>query len=309
MSNAVESFGLGRRFGASWALRDVALVVPTGAIFGFLGPNGAGKTTAIRLMLGLLKPSTGTVNIYGHDVVHNRLTASSMVGALLDARATYDQLSGRENLDITRQLLNQSPYEIDRVLDFVSLTKEAGRKVAHYSLGMRQRLGLARALLGEPKLLVLDEPMNGLDPDGIRDMRKIIRGLPARTGATVFLSSHLLSEVEQTATHIGLMHQGRLVLQGSIDDVLAHVPTQLVIRALDMSRASACLNERGYGVVRREQSLLVPLIGGDSEAVAINDLLQRAGAKVIETVHQTGSLEDLYLKLTPTAMAAKGCVI
>jgi lantibiotic transport system ATP-binding protein len=297
MSYAVESVGLGRRFGSSWALRDVELAVPAGAVFGFLGPNGAGKTTTIRLMLGLLRPSAGSVRIYGHDAVRERLIASGMVGALLDARVTYEQLSGRENLDITRRLLNLPTQEIDRVLDFVSLVKEAGRKVAHYSLGMRQRLGLARALLGAPKLLVLDEPMNGLDPDGIRDMRAIIRELPARTGATVFLSSHLLSEVEQTATHIGLMHQGKLVLQGAIDDVLAHLPVHLAIRAIDMSRARACLNERGYTVVLHEQRLLVPLTGGDNEAVEINHQLQRAGADVIEIVHQTGSLEALYMKL------------
>jgi lantibiotic transport system ATP-binding protein len=297
MSYAVESVGLGRRFGSIWALKDVALAVPAGAVYGFLGPNGAGKTTTIRLMLGLLRPSAGSINIYGLDTVRERFAASGMIGALLDARAAYDQLSGRENLDITRRLLNLPPREIDRVLDIVSLANAAGRKVAHYSLGMRQRLGLARALLGAPKLLVLDEPMNGLDPDGIRDMRAIIRDLPASSGASVFLSSHLLSEVERTATHIGLMHEGKLVLQGAIDEVLARAPAQLAIRAADISRARARLNERGYTVVLQEQRLLVPLTGGDNEAVEINHQLQRAGADVIEMVHQTGSLEALYMKL------------
>jgi lantibiotic transport system ATP-binding protein len=294
---AVSSTDLGKRFGGMWAVKASALAVPAGAIYGFLGPNGAGKTTTIRMMLGLTRPTTGSIQVYGHDVVRNRLTASRMIGALLDARATYDHLTGRDNLDITRRLLNLPLADIDRVLDFVSLAKDSARRVGHYSLGMRQRLGLARALLGSPKLLVLDEPMNGLDPDGIRDMRAVIRELPARTGATVFLSSHLLDEVERIATDIGVMHEGQLVLQGSIRDVLAHVPTQLCVRALNIGTAEACMSALGYSVDRRDDSLVVALTRGDDEAVEIGQQLQTSSAELIEMTHRRGSLESLYVQL------------
>jgi lantibiotic transport system ATP-binding protein len=296
-SCAVSSTNLGKQFAGIWAVKASALAVPSGAIYGYLGPNGAGKTTTIRMLLGLTRPTTGSIQVYGHDVAQDRLAASSLIGALLDARATYDHLTGRENLDITRRLLKLPLADIDRVLEFVSLSKESARRVGHYSLGMRQRLGLARALLGAPKLLVLDEPMNGLDPDGIRDMRAVIRELPARTGATVFLSSHLLDEVERIATDIGVMNQGQLVLQGSIRDVLAHVPIELCVRARNLSAAEACMKSLGYSVDRRDDALVVALTRGDDEAVEIGQQLQKTSAKLIEMTHRRGSLESLYLQL------------
>jgi lantibiotic transport system ATP-binding protein len=296
-SLAVRSIGLGKRFGSLWAMRDVDLAVPTRAIYGFLGSNGAGKTTTIRTLLGLLHPSEGAIHVFGADSVRNRRAVARKIGALLDARATYDQLSGRENLEITTRLLKLPPTEIDRVLDYVSLSKDAAGKVAHYSLGMRQRLGLARALLGSPELLILDEPMNGLDPDGIRDMRAIIRDLPVRAGATVFLSSHLLSEVEHVATHIGLMQSGRLILQGEIDNVLAGVPAELRIRATPMALAGSRLRESGYVAEARENAFVVPLTRGDVEAAQINRQLFDSGVNVIESTHRRASLEALYTQL------------
>ena len=304
---AVESVGLGKRYGASWAARDVALNVPAGAIYGFLGANGAGKTTTIRLMLGLLIPSAGNIRVFGHDVVCARLAASAKIGALLDARATYDHLTGRDNLDLTRRLLNLPVTAVDRALDFVSLGADSYRKVGHYSLGMRQRLGLARALLGSPRLLVLDEPMNGLDPDGMRDMRTLIRELPIRTGATVFLSSHLLSEVEQTATHIGVMREGNLVMQGPIAQLLARVPTQLIVRPTSLPDAMTCLAANGVDARISGDTLITALDGGDNAAVAINQMLIQSGVKIIESAQHRGSLASLYLQLgtqTTQKMAA-----
>ena len=299
-SIAVESVGLGKRYGASWAARDVALHVPKGAIYGFLGPNGAGKTTTIRLMLGLLRPSAGHIRVFGHDVVSARMAASATIGALLDARATYDHLSGRDNLDMTRRLLNLPATDVDRALDFVHLSADARRKVGHYSLGMRQRLGLARALLGSPPLLVLDEPMNGLDPDGMRDMRKVIRELPIRTGATVFLSSHLLDEVERIATDIGVMNQGSLIMQGPIATLLAHVPTQLIIRPTSLADAMTCLAAHGVDAQISGDTIVTPLVGGgdgDSAAAAINRMLIQSGVNIIEIMQRRGSLASLYLQL------------
>ncbi|MBL8545218.1 MAG: ATP-binding cassette domain-containing protein [Hyphomonadaceae bacterium] len=293
---AVESTGLGKRFGARWAVQDVALRAPVGGIYGFLGRNGAGKTTFIRLLLGLLHPSAGRICVFGHDVSRDRIKAARQVGALLEARATYDQLTGRENLNITRQLLKLPSAEIDRVLEAVEMRDAADRKLGHYSLGMRQRLGLARAMLGRPRLLVLDEPMNGLDPDGIRDMRDIIRTLPERVGATVFMSSHMLSEVEQTATHIGLMHDGQLILDGPIADMLRLIEPELSVRSSDPGRAAQVLKAAGYVTIEDGATLLVKA-GADREAARINRLLLDAGVDVIELSFRRANLEALYVSV------------
>jgi lantibiotic transport system ATP-binding protein len=184
--------------------------------------------------------------------------------------------------------------EIDRVLDIVSLRADGHRRVIEYSLGMRQRLGLARALLGAPKLLVLDEPMNGLDPDGIRDMRHLIRALPARSQTSILLSSHLLSEVEQTATHVGLMHEGRLIVQGGLAEVLSQVPAQLRLRVVDVTLAHRLLAAAGYQVAVEDGVLLVPLPGGDDQAVRISLRLQEAKVGIVEFAHERATLERFY---------------
>ncbi|HVV33578.1 MAG TPA: ATP-binding cassette domain-containing protein [Vitreimonas sp.] len=294
---AVESVGLGKSFGDRIAVADVALSVEPGVIYGFLGPNGAGKTTTIRLMLGLLRPSAGQIKIFGCDVAAERKRAARHVGALLEARATYDHLTGYENLDATRRVLDLPATEITRVLELVDLREAAHRRVGHYSLGMRQRLGLARALLGAPRLLVLDEPMNGLDPDGMRDMRDSIRSLPERTGATVFLSSHLLGEVQQTATHVGLMHSGRLVKQGPLDALLQHTAPELTIRTNDPAKALIALRGKGYAPTLESQVVRVHVSGGDAEAAAINNTLIGAGLGVYELSFSKATLEALYVSL------------
>lgn len=295
---AVECIGLGKRFGERWAVAGVQLTLAPGAIYGFLGRNGAGKTTLIRLLLGLLHPTTGRVSVFGRDVAHQRIAAARQVGALLEARATYDQLTGRENVDTTRRLLGLPAAEVDRVIEAVDLRDAADRKVGHYSLGMRQRIGLARAMLGNPKLLVLDEPMNGLDPDGIRDMRDIIRTLPERVGATVFMSSHLLSEVEQTATHIGLMHDGRLVLEGSIGEMLQLAASELVLRVSDLAKAMTLLRAAGYTpTTATPETLRVKSATTDEAAASVNRMLIGAGVDVHELNVRRGTLEDLYVSV------------
>ena len=212
MPAAIETQVLTRRFGDRVAVDGISMSVPERSIYGFLGRNGAGKTTTIKLLLGLLKADAGSAWIAGIDVATDRLGAARKVGALLEAQGFYPQLSGRENLHLSRRLLGLRAREVDRVLDVTEMAQHGGRRVADYSLGMRQRLGLARAMLGAPPVLVLDEPTNGLDPEGIADMRGFLRELPARSGATVLLSSHLLGEIEQVATHIGIVSHGRLVL-------------------------------------------------------------------------------------------------
>ncbi|WP_034160805.1 ABC transporter ATP-binding protein [Sphingomonas sp. ERG5] len=293
---AIETYGLGKRFGGQWAVDAIDLRVEPGEIYGFLGCNGAGKTTAIRLILGLLRPTCGIVRVFNHDVVRDRRGAARHTGSLLDARATYDHLSGRENLDCTRRLLGLSAKEIDRVLEIVDMSADANRRMAHYSLGMRQRLGLARALLGEPRLLVLDEPMNGLDPDGIRDMRAAISHLPERSGVTVFLSSHLLSEVEQVATHIGLMHDGRLVRQGPIGELLGQASPELFLRTGDVPRALRILHDAGYSATPDGDGVRVDVCGSDAEAAVINRGLIESGLEVAELAIRGRTLETLYMQ-------------
>jgi ABC-type multidrug transport system ATPase subunit len=293
---AVFSENLTKRFGARVAVAGVALRVEAGSIYGFLGPNGAGKTTIIRLILGLLRPTQGSVQVFGRDVARERIKAARQIGSLLEARATYDHLTGRENLDGTRRLLGLEKSEIDRVLDLVEITAAADRKVGHYSLGMRQRLGLARALLGHPRLLVLDEPTNGLDPDGMRELRGVIRGLPERTGATVFLSSHLLQEVEQLVSHVGVIRDGRLVLQGAIREMLALIPSDLLIRTSDNAGAATGLRQAGLQPRLEDDRIRLRLTRGDDEAAQITRRLVEHGFDVFEATLRRGSLEELYLQ-------------
>jgi ABC-type multidrug transport system ATPase subunit len=292
---AIESDDLGKRFGARWAVRDLALRVEPGSIYGFLGRNGAATTPTNRLRLGRRRRAAGGVRIYGSLFAADRIAAARHIGSLIDARATYDQLTGRENLDGARRLLRLPAGEIDRVLELVDLRDSADRKVGHYSLGMRQRLGLARALLGGPRLLILDEPMNGLDPAGIRDMRTIIRQMPERVGAAVFLSSHLLSEVEQIVTHVGLMHHGRLARQGAIGALLADGAARIDLQANDPVAAAQALAAMDYAVATTGQGLRITLKRGtDGEIGAINRDLVGAGIDVVALARSRRSLEDMF---------------
>ncbi|RZJ37249.1 MAG: ABC transporter ATP-binding protein, partial [Brevundimonas sp.] len=239
MAAAIETHALTRRFKRHLAVDAVSMTVPDKAVYGFLGRNGAGKTTTLKMLLGLIAPTSGQARVAGVDVARDRLAAARRIGALLEAHGFYGNLSGRENLDLTRTLLGLPKTEIDRVLEVVEMTDNAARRVSDYSLGMRQRLGLARAMLGAPPVLVLDEPTNGLDPDGIADMRRFLRALPERTGATVLLSSHLLGEIEQTATHIGILSHGKLVLEGALDRLKADLAPEIVFQTDDQPRAAA----------------------------------------------------------------------
>ncbi len=300
MGDAIATEDLTKRFGAVEAVSGVALRVPERSVYGFLGPNGSGKTTTIRLILGLLRPTAGTARIFGHDIRRARLAALRAVGAVIETPALYDHLSGRENLEITRGVLGLKRSETDRVLELTGLTGAQRRRAGGYSLGMRQRLGLARALLGSPRLLLLDEPTNGLDPDGIQEMRGFIRSLPERTGATVFLSSHLLSEVEQTATHVGLISKGRLVLQDRLAELLGAGEATIRFGVDDPPRAAAALGaarretvETGGGEIRVRLS---PGADADADAGAINAALVNAGVTVFRIAPATRRLEDVYMR-------------
>ena len=297
MPAAVETLGLTRRFGARLAVDSVSMTVPERSIYGFLGRNGAGKTTTIKLLLGLLHADGGHARIAGIDVARDRLGAARKVGALLEAQGFYPNLSGRENLDLTRRLLRLAAKEVDRVLEVAEMTAHGGRRVADYSLGMRQRLGLARAMLGAPPVLVLDEPTNGLDPEGIADMRGFLRELPARSGATVLLSSHLLGEIEQTATHVGILSHGRLVLEGALAELKAGQASEVAIETDTPERALRVARDHGFAVEPSDDGVVArfaPREDARQATAALNRVLCMADVRVHALAPRQHTLETLY---------------
>src|SRR5689334_2749743 len=301
----IETRHLSRRFGPQIAVDDLNLLVPAAGVYGFLGPNGAGKTTAIRMLLGLIRPDAGEVRLFGQSLKSNQRALMSRVGALVEAPSLYPHLTGRENLEVTRRLLGSSRDSIDVALETIKLTRDADRRVREYSLGMRQRLGLALALLNKPQLLILDEPTNGLDPAGIHEMRDLIRCLPKEFGVTVFLSSHLLSEVEQIADHIGIIHESRLLFQGTLAELQRKQQAELTVGVNQSEAAFDCLERAGWTVGRRD-ALLSVRADGQADAVRINRLLLDHRLDVFHLAVSQVSLEDIFLTLTDGQPARKG---
>lgn len=301
MQAAIRTLGLIKRYGGRPVVDRIDLLVPSGAIYGFLGPNGAGKTTTVRLLLGLTLPHAGRIELLG------RPAPASLrdVGAIIETPTHYEHLTGVENLEISRQLLRLPAGEIDRVLDIVGLRTSARARVGTYSLGMRQRLGLARALLGRPRLLILDEPTNGLDPDGIREMRALIRALPEHQSCTVLLCSHQLAEVQQVATEIGLMWGGRLVRQGRLSDIVADQDATLEVATDRCSEAADLLTTRGFKTEPLDQNRLA--VRGAADPAALNALLTGAGFAVSHLAVRELSLEDVYTDLTRTPRLLAAC--
>ena len=306
MQFLIETRELTRRFGARVAVDELNLSVPAAGVYGFLGPNGAGKTTAIRMLLGLIRPNAGEVRLFGvHATAGNRASLMRRVGALVESPSLYPHLTGRENLEVTRRLLGAPRNLIDLALDTVTLAKDADRRVREYSLGMRQRLGLALALLNKPELLILDEPTNGLDPAGIHEMRDLIRRLPDEFGVTVFLSSHLLSEVEQIASHIGIIHEGELLFQGSLSELQTKQQTQLIVGVRQVDAAIDCLTKAGWNVHRNVDGMLNVAAKTSDDAISVNKLLVDHRLEVFHIALAQPSLEDIFLTLTTNQSAGR----
>jgi ABC-2 type transport system ATP-binding protein len=298
---AIDTTGLTKTFGSVAVVDDLRLHVPTGSVFGFLGPNGSGKTTTIRMLLGLIAPTAGTVNVLGRPIPDASEAVLPNVGALVEGPACYPWLSGRENLE---RFDAAGPHpdratrraRVGEALERVGLTAAAGKKYKAYSLGMRQRLGLASALLRPRRLLVLDEPTNGMDPQGTREIRHLIRELNA-DGTTVFVSSHLLAEVEQVCTHVAIMSLGRLLAQGSLDELRQNAgQAQLRVDTPDGPLAATMLTARGLKPVATDGHLTVD-IGATVPHVLCRDLVQ-GGVRVNGFVVSRPSLEDLFVGLT-----------
>ncbi|HZX70253.1 MAG TPA: ABC transporter ATP-binding protein [Rhodanobacter sp.] len=298
--SAIQTHRLTRVFAGGQGVHDLDLDVPESAIYGFVGPNGAGKTTTIRLILGLLRSDAGEVRLFDRVLTRRDRRALSTTGALVESPSLYPHLSARDNLEVTRRLMGVPKSRIDKVLQTVELGKDAHRPVREYSLGMRQRLGIALALLNQPRLLILDEPTNGLDPAGIAAMRQLIRHLARELGVSVFLSSHLLIEVEQLASHVGVIHQGRLLFQGTIDDLRATSLAPLEVACRDSAAACADLRRAGENpevVDGCTLRLATPRLA-DHE---INRLLVERGHAVYRLVRREHSLEAMFFQLTENA--------
>ena len=299
--NIVETRGLCKQYGQAMRVKQLNLSVPEGAVYGFLGPNGAGKSTTLKMVLGLAKPTAGEITVFGKHVnPHNRIAILKQVGSLIESPSYYGHLTGEENLRIIQTLRGAPEKDIQEVLSIVRLDGQKGKQVAHYSLGMKQRLGLAAALLGFPKLLILDEPTNGLDPAGIQEMRELICSLPGQFGMTVLVSSHLLSEIDQMADHVGIIREGELVFQDTLAALHARSRHHLALRTTDNGQAARLLGESKLPCTLEDGYLILPLLT-DADAAKLSRFLAAHRVDLLRMEERQKSLEDIFLELTGKA--------
>lgn len=298
MQTVIETKALCKQYGPHTAVDHVELHVPQGCVYGFIGPNGAGKSTTMKMLLGLIHPTAGRVRLLGQELTEkSRLPLLRQTGSLIESPAGYLHLTAQENLEIVADLKGVPHKDIGRVLDIVHLTQDRNRRVGQYSLGMKQRLGIAMALLGSPKLLILDEPTNGLDPAGIQEMRALIRNMPAATGATVLISSHLLGEMEQMVEQVGIIDHGHILFEGPLTELQRHSRGNVTLRLLDPAKAAPIL--RANGLTAHSDSCVVTLPPLQDALMA--DLVQKlaaCGAGVVELTPHTKTLEEIFLSLT-----------
>jgi ABC-2 type transport system ATP-binding protein len=299
---AVETHGLTKRFGGNIAVNNVELLVPRGSAFGYLGPNGAGKTTLIRTLLGLTHPDAGTMSLLGISVPRHRDLALARVGAIVDEPRFHGHLTGRQNLQILAAARERAARDrIDTALERVGMTHRANDRVSKYSMGMRQRLGVAACLLGDPQLLILDEPMNGLDPAGMHEMRDMILSLVAE-GRTVMLSSHLLDEVERTCDAVAIVDKGTVIRQGPIAELLAGAAMEVQVDCSSPERARSILATTSLGtqidLEATGLSIHLPAGTGRDAIAEINRLLVQDGLDVFRLQEIQVSLESWFLEVT-----------
>lgn len=303
-TSIIETYHLSKKYGGALRVNDLSLRVPEGCIYGFLGPNGAGKSTTLKMILGLVRPTGGDISVFGTSLTRrHRLSILKQVGSLIESPSYYGHLTGEENLRIVQTMRGVPAQNIQEVLEIVRLSDQKNKRVAHYSLGMKQRLGLAAALLGYPRLLILDEPTNGLDPAGIQEMRELIKELPQRFGMTVLVSSHLLSEIDQMADHVGIIREGELVFQDSLAALHSRSKHHLALRTTDNARAQRLLQARHLHVSDEgEGYLMLPLLNDDTTA-ALVQVLAESGVGLLRLEERQKSLEDIFLELTGKAVS------
>jgi ABC-2 type transport system ATP-binding protein len=303
MGAVVEIEGLSKNFGRVRALDQVSLSVAEGEVFGFLGPNGAGKTTTIRILLGLQHPDIGTARIGGHDCWTDHSRAARLFGATLEQPALYGFLSGRDNLRLFARTLGPvDEKQITELLSTVGMTERANDKVKRYSMGMRQRLALAQAMLGRPRLLILDEPTNGLDPNGIHGLRILLRKLATEQHLTIFFSSHLLSEVEELCDRVVVLHRGEVKAAGPLSELMNVKGYQYRIDVSDVDKAMDIVQSiEGVTVARGTIKNSISVSSDKDVARIINHALVAGGIGVDQLVHTQRGLEDVYMELTGVA--------
>jgi ABC-2 type transport system ATP-binding protein len=294
----VEVTGLTKRYGDTLAVDGVDLTVLPGEVYGFLGPNGAGKTTTLRILTGLIAPTSGSVRVLGG--APGRADVLGRTGSMIESPAFYPYLSGLDNLRLLAEYAEVPRQRIDEVLELVDLTGRARDRFSTYSLGMKQRLGVAAALLKDPELVILDEPTNGLDPAGMRDMRRLIRELGSG-GRTVLLSSHLLGEVQQICDRVGIINSGRMVAEHNVEELRGE--QELVIRATPRDKAQSIL--AGFGTVHQYDDTLRVQVDPD-RAAEVNRVLVEAGIAVSELHSTERALEDVFFELTSEEKADVG---
>lgn len=294
----LETKDLSKKFGRRWAVKNLNIEVYRGDVFSFLGPNGAGKSTTIRMILTLLMPSSGSIEIFGEDLHRNRSTILSRVGGIVEKPDFYLYLSAYKNLEILGSMTRRVPgHEIMGVLDLLGLRSRAFEKVKTFSHGMKQRLGIAQALLTRPKLIILDEPTAGLDPQGMKEVRDLIKELSAEGEMTIFLSTHLLSEVEQIATRMAVINQGEMIAQGSVSELLNQEPTDYSIQASPFDLALQLVRKLSWVEVLFSERGRMEVRVDEGRGSELNRFLMTNGIEV-GSFYPHRTLEDFFLKIT-----------
>jgi lantibiotic transport system ATP-binding protein len=290
------------RYGADTVLDGIDLEVPESSIYGFLGPNGAGKTTTLRLLLGLLRCQHGEIALFGERLERNRIGILRRIGSMIESPSFYEHLTAIENLRLLQTVYRCPSKRINEVLALVGLADAGRKRTAQFSLGMKQRLGIAMALLHNPALLILDEPTNGLDPNGIVEMRELLKRINREHGITLLVSSHLLGEIEKLVTHVGILHRGRLQFQGTIEALVQQQQTMraVVLRTGDQAAALRVLDASGLLGTTRDGSIALPPLPRERIA-AINRALVAAGVDVYEIGLERNDLESIFMDLVEAA--------
>ncbi|MFJ8514088.1 ABC transporter ATP-binding protein [Lysinibacillus xylanilyticus] len=297
MEYIVQTENLSKSFGKEQAVSNINLKIRKGEIYGFLGPNGAGKTTTIRMLLGLMKPSSGKIKIFQKDLTKERINILAKVGSLVENPSYYPHLTAYENLEALRRILGVPKSRIDEVLEIVRLKDAADKKVKGFSLGMKQRLGIAASLLHNPELLILDEPTNGLDPSGIIEIRNLIKRLPEEYGMTIIISSHLLSEIDQMATQVGIVTKGKMIFQDSIEAMRRFAQPKVVIKVSDSEKGWRSLVANGIKAEHKDDLILFDECS-DEKVAHIVQILVQEGISVYRVEEEKRSLEEIFLQMT-----------
>lgn len=296
MEYAIETDGLTKSYGDFNAVNNLEIKVPVSKVYGFLGRNGSGKTTTIRMIMGLIKPDKGHVKIFGQEINRNRSKYLADIGAIIETPGFYENLSAYENLEITAKMFDTQKIRINESLEIVGLSNIGDRPVGKFSLGMKQRLGIANALIHSPRILILDEPTNGLDPAGIIEMRKLIRDLSQSMGITILVSSHLLSEVQQIADYIGIIDQGQLIQEGEIEIVNADEQSFLVLETDELGKTNQLIGSLGFDYEKTDSGFKIFCNREDN--VVINKTLVANQINVYNLESVSKTLEERFLGIT-----------